>query len=175
MGIDVKDLKQNDEEDKDKDEGEKEGSGEVFWIIDSIFVPAALIDDAIVILKDELGDSIIFTFVEFEFIDYDTTLYDTSYFEFGGNIFTMIDTFEIDTTISRRVNIYKDTTGQFNPQPNTHYTLSINASGYDAVRGNLLTPDFPIIKNTSYWTTTTPSWSIVTNFYRFKIQIIFWW
>lgn len=146
------------------DEGEKEGSGEVFWIIDSIFVPAALIDDAIVILKDELGDSIIFTFVEFEFIDYDTTLYDTSYFEFGGNIFTMIDTLEIDTTISRRVNIYKDTTGQFNPQPNTHYTLSINASGYDAVRGNLLTPDFPIIKDIlindtlSFWSEYDVSW-----------------
>jgi len=128
-------------------ENDKEGDEDGFWVVDSIFVPAALIDDAIVIITDEQGNSTTFSFVEFEYINFDTTLFDTSYFEFGGTIFTVIDTFDIDTTFSTRVNIYKDTSGQFIPIPNMNYKLSINAPDYDLVSGSLLTPEFPIIND----------------------------
>ena len=130
-----------------EDENDKEGEEDGFWIVDSIYVPAALIDDASVIITDEQGISTSFSFTEFEYINFDTTLYDTSYFEFGGNIFTIIDTFDIDTTFSTRVNIYKDTSGQFIPVSNMNYILSINAPGYDPVMGSLITPEFPIIKD----------------------------
>lgn len=122
------------------DENGQEGG---FWIIDSIFIPAALINNASVVITNEQGVSTNFSFIEFEYINFDTTLYDTSYFEFGGNTFTMIDTLDIDTTFSTRVNIYKDTTGQFVPEPNMNYTLTINAEGYDTVIGSLVTPNFP--------------------------------
>ena len=130
------------------DDSEKESEdGEVgYWNIDSIYVPAALIDNASVMIKKESGDSIKLSFVEFEYINFDTTLYDTTYLEFGGNIFTLIDTLRIDTTFSTRVNIYKDTTGQFIPLPNTTYTLSIDAPGYNIVTGALTTPGFPELK-----------------------------
>lgn len=128
-------------EEKNDDDVNEEG----FWIIDSIFVPAALIDNASVTITDEQGNSTIFSFIEFEYINFDTTLYDTSYFEFGGNTFTVIDTLNIDTTFSTRINIYKDTTGQFIPAPNMNYTLSIIAPGYDPVIGSLVTPEFPIL------------------------------
>ena len=124
-------------------ESENEEGG--FWIVDSIFVPAALIDNAEVIITDEQGNSSNFSFVEFEYLNFDTTLFDTSYFEFGGTIFTIIDTLEIDTIFSTRVNIYKDTTEQFVPLPNMEYKLSINAQGYDLVTGSLITPDYPVI------------------------------
>lgn len=128
-------------------ENEKEGEEDGFWIVDSIYVPAALIEDASVIITDEQGNSTNFSFTEFEYINFDTTFYDTSYFEFGGNTFTIIDTLNIDTTFSIRVNIYKDTSGQFMPVPNMNYTLLINAPGYDPVIGSLLTPEFPILED----------------------------
>ena len=130
-----------------EDENQKEGEEDGFWIVDSIYVPAALIEDASVIITDEQGNSTNFSFTEFEYINFDTTFYDTSYFEFGGNIFTIIDTLNIDTTFSTRVNIYKDTSGQFMPVPNMNYTLLINAPGYDPVIGSLITPEFPILED----------------------------
>lgn len=133
---------------KYEDENNKDGE-EGYWLIDSIFVPAALIKDASVIITDEQGNSTTFSFTEFEYINFDTTLYDTSYFEFGETIFTIIDTIEIDTTFSTRVNIYKDTSGHFIPAPDMIYTLTINASGYDPLTGSLITPDFPVIKDSS--------------------------
>ena len=130
-----------------EDENEKEGEEDGFWIVDSIYVPAALIEDAAVIITDEQGNSTNFSFTEFEYINFDTTFYDTSYFEFGGNTFTIIDTLNIDTTFSIRVNIYKDTSGQFMPVNNMNYTLLINAPGYDPVIGSLITPEFPILED----------------------------
>ena len=130
-----------------EDENEKEGEEDGFWIVDSIYVPAALIEDAAVIITDEQGNSTNFSFTEFEYINFDTTFYDTSYFEFGGNTFTIIDTLNIDTTFSIRVNIYKDTSGQFMPVNNMNYTLLINAPGYDPVIGSIITPEFPILED----------------------------
>ena len=61
-----------------EDENEKEGEEDGFWIVDSIYVPAALIEDAAVIITDEQGNSTNFSFTEFEYINFDTTFYDTS-------------------------------------------------------------------------------------------------
>ena len=107
-----------------------------YWIIDSLYEPAALIKDATVIVSDEAGNM-----YEFSFLDnvtmVDTIYFDTTFIFYGTTI-------EFDTTIydtnNLRINFYVDTTGAFNPQPNTYYELTINAPGFDPVSGALTTP-----------------------------------
>ena len=116
---------------------EDEDSG--YWIIDSLYEPAALIKDATVIVSDETGND-----YEFSFLD-KITLVDTIYFD---TTFTFYGTtIEWDTTIydtnNFRINFYVDLTGTFNPQPNMQYELSIDASGFDPVSGSLRTPYVP--------------------------------
>ena len=116
---------------------EDEDSG--YWIIDSLYEPAALIKDATVIVSDETGNN-----YEFSFLD-KITLVDTIYFD---TTFTFYGTtIEWDTTIydtnNFKINFYVDTTGTFDPQPNMHYDLTINAPGYDPVSGALTTPHLP--------------------------------
>ena len=122
------------------DEEEKEGE-DGYWVIDSIYEPAALIRDAIVLVSDDQGNSYEFSFVEkITFID---TIYIDTTFTFYGY------TFDWDTTIydtnNIRINFYVDTTGTFNPQPETNYQLSITAPGFDPVSGSLTTPTIPTI------------------------------
>lgn len=85
------------------------------YFLDSIYEPAALIQDATIQISDGT-DTFDFNFVESE--DF------YSMFEF-------------------QVNLYKDTTGTFQPQPNVNYTLFIEAEGFDPVSGSLTTPNFP--------------------------------
>ena len=123
----------------EKDEGEDGEEG--FWVIDSIYEPAALIKDAVVLVSDNQGNS-----YEFSFID-KVTFIDTIYFD---TTFTFYGyTFDWDTTIydtnTFRINFYGDTTGTFTPQPETNYQLSITAPGFDPVSGSLTTPMIPTI------------------------------
>ncbi|SVA62172.1 uncharacterized protein METZ01_LOCUS115026, partial [marine metagenome] len=123
----------------EKDEGEDGEEG--FWVIDSIYEPAALIKDAVVLVSDNQGNSYEFSFVDkVTFID---TIYIDTTFTFYGY------TFDWDTTIydtnTFRINFYVDTTGTFNPQPETNYQLSITAPGFDPVSGSLTTPMIPTI------------------------------
>jgi len=120
------------------DEKEEEGG---YWVIDSIYEPAALIRDATVLVTDDQGISYEFSFVEkITFID--TIYFDTTFTFYGY-------TFDWDTTIydtnDFRINFYIDTTGGFNPQPETTYQLSITAPGFDPVSGVLTTPMIPTI------------------------------
>ena len=120
------------------DEKEEEGG---YWVIDSIYEPAALIRDATVLVSDDQGNSYEFSFVEkITFID--TIYFDTTFTFYGY-------TFDWDTTIydtnTFRINFYVDTTGTFNPQSETNYQLSITAPGFDPVSGFLTTPMIPTI------------------------------
>ena len=122
-----------DEEPKDGEDG--------YWIIDSIYEPAALIRDASVIVSDQNGNSYEFSFVEK--ISYvDTIYFDTTVTVYGY-------TFDWDTTIydtnDFRINFYVDTTGTFNPEPETNYQLSITAPGFELITGSLTTPILPRI------------------------------
>ena len=95
----------------EKDEGEDGEEG--FWVIDSIYEPAALIKDAVVLVSDNQGNSYEFSFVnKVTFID---TIYIDTTFTFYGY------TFDWDTTIydtnTFRINFYVDTTGTFDPHP----------------------------------------------------------
>jgi len=123
----------------EKDEGEDGEEG--FWVIDSIYEPAALIKDAVVLVSDNQGNSYEFSFVDkVTFID---TIYIDTTFTFYGY------TFDWDTTIydtnTFRINFYVDTTGTFTPQSETNYQLSITAPGFDPVSGFLTTPMIPTI------------------------------
>ena len=122
---------------EDEDNNEKEG----FWMIDSIYEPAALINDASVFISDDQGNSYEFTFVE------KITYVDTIYFDTTITIYGY--TFDWDTTIydtnNFRINFYLDTTGTFNPEPGLNYQLNITAPGYDPVTGSLTTPFIPKI------------------------------
>ena len=110
-----------------------------YWILDSLFEPAALIKDASVLISDDNGNT-----HEFSYIDYisiiDTVYFDTTVIIYGTTI-------EWDTTIydtnNLRVNLYVDTSGSFHPEPFTNYNLNIVAPGYDPVSGSLTTPNFP--------------------------------
>tara|TARA_B110001454_G_scaffold94969_1_gene90197 strand:+ start:2594 stop:3502 length:909 start_codon:yes stop_codon:yes gene_type:complete len=42
-------------------------------------------------------------------------------------------------------NVYLDTLGTFTPQPGTTYLLDITVPGYDSVKGELLTPEIPVL------------------------------
>ena len=124
-------------EDEDKSEDGEDG----FWVIDSIYEPAAMIKDASIFVNDDQGGSYEFSFVDkVTFID---TIYIDTTFTFYGY------TFNWDTTIydtnDFRINFYVDTTGTFIPQPESNYQLSITAPGFDPVSGSLTTPVIPTI------------------------------
>ena len=127
------------------DEKEEGSDEEGFWIIDSIYEPAALIKNAAVIISDDQENTWQFTFVD-NFITVDTVYVDTTFSMYGY-------TFNWDTTFydtnEIRINFYLDTTGTFKPQPNTNYFLSINANGYDPVTGTMRTPTYPTIIDSS--------------------------
>ena len=112
-----------------------------FWIIDSIYEPAAMIKDASIIITDDQDISYEFCFVE------KVTFTDTIYFDTTFNFYGY--TINWDTTLydtnDYRINFYLDTTGAFVPQPGTSYQLNITAPGYDSVRGLLTTPMTPHI------------------------------
>ena len=116
---------------------EDEDSG--YWIIDSLYEPAALIKDALVIVSDENGNN-----YEFSYID-NISLVDTVYFDTTVIIYGT--TIEWDTTIydtnNLSLNLYVDTSGTFYPEPLTNYDLNIIAPGFDPVSGSLTTPNFP--------------------------------
>jgi hypothetical protein len=42
-------------------------------------------------------------------------------------------------------NIYLDTLGTFTPKPGTTYLLDVTVPGYDSVKGQLLTPEIPVL------------------------------
>ena len=42
-------------------------------------------------------------------------------------------------------NVYLDTLGTFTPQPGTTYLLDVTVPGYDSVKGELLTPEIPVL------------------------------
>ena len=42
-------------------------------------------------------------------------------------------------------NIYLDTLGTFTPKPGTTYLLDVTVPGYDSVKGELLTPEIPVL------------------------------
>jgi|TARA_Y100000310_G_scaffold284851_1_gene307883 hypothetical protein len=42
-------------------------------------------------------------------------------------------------------NVYLDTLGSFTPQPGTTYLLEVIVPGYDSVKGQLLTPEIPVL------------------------------
>ena len=124
---------EGEDEDKDGEDG--------YWVIDSIYEPAAMIKDASIFVTDDQGGSYEFSFVEnITFID--TIYFDTTFTFYGY-------TFDWDTTIydtnDFRINFYIDTTGGFNPQPETTYQLNITAPGFDPVSGVLTTPMIPTI------------------------------
>ena len=105
------------------EDDEKEEGG--YWVIDSIYEPAALIRDATVLVSDDQGNSYEFSFVEkITFID--TIYFDTTFTFYGYS-------FDWDTTIydtnTFRINFYVDTSGTFIPQSETNYQLSITAPG----------------------------------------------
>ena len=112
---------------------------EGYWILDSLFEPAALIKNASVMISDNDGNNYDFSYVDnITFVD--TVYFDTTFVIYGTTI-------EFDTTIfdtnNFRINLYIDSSGTFNPEPMTTYTLNINAPGYDPVTGSLTTPNFP--------------------------------
>ena len=127
------------------DEKEEGSDEDGFWIIDSIYEPAALIKNAEVIISDDQENTWQFAFVE-NFVTVDTVYVDTTFSMYGY-------TFNWDTTFydtnEIRINFYLDTTGTFNPQPNTNYFLSINANGYDTVTGTMRTPAYPTMIDSS--------------------------
>ena len=121
-----------------------------YWVYDSIYEPAALIKDARVQINDDFGNIFDFSFIEYDFFHFDTVMYDTIdtvIVDFLGNIthYDTILTIIIDTTFQYRINYYKDTTGTFNPTPETNYYLSIISPGYDTISGLLTTPALPQI------------------------------
>ena len=112
-----------------------------YWILDSLFEPAALIKNASVIITDDNGNNYDFSYVEnIAFVD--TIYFDTTVVIYGTTI-------DWDTTIfdtnNLRINLYIDSSGTFNPEPMTTYNLNINAPGYDPVTGSLTTPNSPSI------------------------------
>ena len=126
----------------DEEKGNPDNEGETgFWIIDSIYEPAAMIKDASIIITDHEGVNYEFSFVDkVTFID---TIYIDTTFNFYGY------TINWDTTIydtnDYRINFYLDTTGTFMPQPGVRYELNITAPGFDSVTGSLTTPITPKI------------------------------
>ncbi len=135
--VDVDTVGYYEYEGEDKGEDGEDG----YWVIDSIYEPAAMIKDASIFVTDDQGGSYEFSFVEnITFID--TIYFDTTFTFYGY-------TFDWDTTIydtnDFRINFYIDTTGGFNPQPETTYQLNITAPGFDPVSGVLTTPMIPTI------------------------------
>ena len=124
-------------EDEDKGEDGEDG----YWVIDSIYEPAAMIKDASIFVTDDQGGGYEFSFVEkvtfIDTIDIDTT------YTYGPWTYTL-DTTIYDTN-DIRINFYVDTTGTFIPQPESNYQLSITAPGFDPVSGSLTTPMIPTI------------------------------
>lgn len=112
---------------------------ESYWIVDSIYEPAAIIKNASVMVSDELGNSHEFTFVE-KITNIDTINIDTTFTIYGYTI-------DWDTTIfdtnNIRLNFYLDTTGTFIPQPETYYSLSVISPGFESLTGELITPPIP--------------------------------
>ena len=97
--------------------------------------------DVLIKVADQNGNSYEFSFVEK--ISYvDTIYFDTTVTVYGY-------TFDWDTTIydtnDFRINFYVDTTGTFNPEPETNYQLSITAPGFELITGSLTTPILPRI------------------------------
>ena len=123
------------------DDGKEEEGEDGYWVIDSIYEPAAMIKDASVFVTDDQGGSYEFSFVDkVTFID--TIYIDTTYTN-GPWTYTL-DTTIYDTN-TFRINFYLDTTGTFIPQPEANYQLSITAPGFDPVSGSLITPVIPTI------------------------------
>ena len=127
------------EEEENKDENCYCYEGESYWVIDSIFEPAAVIKGASIYISDDQGNNHEFTYVE-NVTRVDTIYYDTTFIVQGY-------TFDWDTTIfdtnNIRINFYIDTTGTFTPQPETYYSLSVTAQGFDPLTGLLTTPPRP--------------------------------
>ena len=99
---------------------------EGYWIIDSLFEPAALVKNASVTITDDNGNAYKFSFIESAFaLDA----------EFSVSSINDVNNF--------RLNLYVDTSGTFYPQPLTNYDLDISAPGYDTVTGSLKTPKTP--------------------------------
>ena len=116
-----------------------------YWVVDSIYQPAALIKDASVSLIDDQGNSYEFSYIDkITFID--TIYFDTTFTFYGTTI--NWDTTIYDTN-NIHINFYVDTTGTFIPQPEKNYNLSISAAGYDAVSGSLTTPAYPVLDSLS--------------------------
>ena len=116
-----------------------------YWVVDSIYQPAALIKDAAVIIDDDQGNNYEFSYIDkVTFID--TIFFDTT-FTFYGYTFDWDTTFYDTNNI--HINFYIDTTGTFIPQPETNYNLSISAPGYDIVLGSLTTPVRPELDSLS--------------------------
>ena len=116
-----------------------------YWVIDSIYEPAALIKDASVNIMDNQGNNYTFSYVDkITFVD--TIYFDTTITIYGTTI--NWDTTFYDT-IDFTINLYVDTTGSFIPQPETDYNLSITAPGYDSITGSLKTPEIPKIDSLS--------------------------
>ena len=110
-----------------------------YWVVDSIYGPAAFIQDASVFVSDDLGNSYEFTFID-KITWVDTIVIDTTFIFYGTPV--PFDTTIFDTNIYN-INWYVDTTGTFNPQPETGYSLSITATGFDPISGSLITPKVP--------------------------------
>ena len=83
--------------------------------LDSIYEPAGLIKNAQVSIKAN-GTSIPFNFVPKQYS-----------WEWNQK------------------NIYLDTLGTFTPKPGTTYLLNVTVPGYDSVKGELLTPEIPVL------------------------------
>ena len=95
-----------------------------YWVVDSIYQPAALIKDAAVIIADDQGNNYEFSYIDkVTFID---TIYFDTTFTFYGYTFDWDTTFYDTNNI--HINFYIDTTGTFIPQPETNYNLSISFS-----------------------------------------------
>ena len=110
-----------------------------YWILDSLFEPAALIKNASVTISDDFGNSHDFSFIENISI-VDTVYFDTTIIFYGTTI--NWDTTIYDTN-NLRLNLYLDTSGTFYPEPLTDYNLNIVAPGYDPVYGSMTTPMRP--------------------------------
>ena len=118
---------------------------EGYWLLDSLFEPAALIKNASVMISDNNGNNYDFSYVDnITFVD--TIYLDTTFVIYGTTI-------DWDTTIfdtnNFRINLYIDSSGTFNPEPMTTYNLNIVAPGYDPVTGSLTTPNFPSLDSFS--------------------------
>ncbi len=99
---------------------------EGYWMIDSLFEPAALVKNASVSITDDNGNIHKFSFIE--------------------NLFEMdtdLSVSAIHDVSNFRLNLYVDTSGTFYPQPLTAYNLNILAPGFAPVTGSLKTPNFP--------------------------------